>query len=36
MVKQDAAAIFFCWESFLFWFEYKTIGSKGQVRVLGN
>jgi UDP-2,3-diacylglucosamine hydrolase len=36
MVKQDAAAIFLLGDLFDFWFEYKTVVPKGQVRVLGK
>lgn len=36
MVKKDAAAIFLLGDLFDFWFEYKTVVPKGQVRVLGK
>ncbi len=36
MVKEDAAAIFLLGDLFDFWFEYKTVVPKGQVRVLGK
>ncbi len=35
-VKEDAAAIFLLGDLFDFWFEYKTVVPKGQVRVLGK
>jgi UDP-2,3-diacylglucosamine hydrolase len=35
-VKQDAAAIFLLGDLFDFWFEYKTVVPKHQVRVLGK
>ncbi|BAO54634.1 UDP-2,3-diacylglucosamine diphosphatase [Nonlabens marinus] len=36
MVRDDAAAIFLLGDLFDFWFEYKTVVPKGQVRVLGK
>lgn len=36
MVQKDAAAIFLLGDLFDFWFEYKTVVPKGQVRVLGK
>ena len=36
MVKADAAAIFLLGDLFDFWFEYKTVVPKYQVRVLGK
>lgn len=36
MVKEDATAIFLLGDLFDFWFEYKTVVPKGQVRVLGK
>ncbi len=36
MVQKDAAAIFLLGDLFDFWFEYKTVVPKNQVRVLGK
>ncbi len=36
MAQKDAAAIFLLGDLFDFWFEYKTVVPKGQVRVLGK
>lgn len=36
MIQQDAAAIFLLGDLFDFWFEYKRVVPKGQVRVLGK
>ncbi|MGB5981415.1 MAG: UDP-2,3-diacylglucosamine diphosphatase [Nonlabens sp.] len=36
MVQEDAAAIFLLGDLFDFWFEYKTVVPKNQVRVLGK